>query len=163
MLGRALAAAETDDCYQALKLARRVIQHEDAVLGRTPAASFPTRSESTAMQTMNRAANAYQQAAARRSLREQEADVFRHATGALRTARGEGNVQRARAIADNRRLWLAVKDIMGDSENALPLDLRASIASLAITVGREMERDSPDFDFLISINEHLAAGLGAHE
>lgn len=35
MLGRALAAAETDDCYQALKLARRIIQHEDAVLGRS--------------------------------------------------------------------------------------------------------------------------------
>lgn len=35
MLGRALAAAESDDCYQALKLARRIIQHEDAVLGRS--------------------------------------------------------------------------------------------------------------------------------
>ena len=30
----ALAAAESDDCYQALKLARRIIRHEDAVLGR---------------------------------------------------------------------------------------------------------------------------------
>lgn len=45
MLNKALAAAEADDCYQALKLARRIIQHEDAVLGRTPAASFPARSE----------------------------------------------------------------------------------------------------------------------
>ena len=36
ILDRALAAAEADDCYQALKLARRIIRHEDSVLGRTP-------------------------------------------------------------------------------------------------------------------------------
>lgn len=36
ILDRALAAAEADDCYLALKLARRIIRHEDAVLGRTP-------------------------------------------------------------------------------------------------------------------------------
>lgn len=35
ILDRALSAAETDNCYQALKLARRIIQHEDAVLGRS--------------------------------------------------------------------------------------------------------------------------------
>jgi flagellar protein FlbT len=34
ILDDALAAAEADDCYQALKLARRIIRHEDAVLGR---------------------------------------------------------------------------------------------------------------------------------
>jgi flagellar protein FlbT len=35
ILDRALAAAEEDNCYQALKLTRRIIRHEDAVLGRT--------------------------------------------------------------------------------------------------------------------------------
>jgi flagellar protein FlbT len=35
ILDRALAAAEADDCYRALKLSRRIISHEDAVLGRT--------------------------------------------------------------------------------------------------------------------------------
>jgi flagellar protein FlbT len=34
ILDRALAAAESDDCYRALKLVRRVINHEDAALGR---------------------------------------------------------------------------------------------------------------------------------
>ena len=34
ILDRALVAAESDDCYQALKLARRIIRHEDSVLGR---------------------------------------------------------------------------------------------------------------------------------
>jgi flagellar protein FlbT len=37
ILDRALIAAEADDCYQALKLTRRIIRHEDAVLGRAPA------------------------------------------------------------------------------------------------------------------------------
>jgi flagellar protein FlbT len=45
ILDRALHAAETDDCYQALKLARRIIRHEDAVLGRvTDPASIDTAS-----------------------------------------------------------------------------------------------------------------------
>ena len=34
ILARALVFAETDDCYQALKLVRRIIRHEDTVLGR---------------------------------------------------------------------------------------------------------------------------------
>ena len=34
ILDRALAAAEADDCYQALKLSHRIIRHEDTVLGR---------------------------------------------------------------------------------------------------------------------------------
>ena len=34
ILDRSLMAAETDDCYQALKLVRRIIRHEDTVLGR---------------------------------------------------------------------------------------------------------------------------------
>ena len=45
ILDRALASAETDDCYQALKLARRIMRHEDAVLGR---ASAPVVTETTA-------------------------------------------------------------------------------------------------------------------
>jgi flagellar biosynthesis repressor protein FlbT len=36
ILSRALSAAEADDCYQALKLVRRIIRHEDSVLGRAP-------------------------------------------------------------------------------------------------------------------------------
>ncbi len=49
ILDRALTAAEADDCYQALKLAKRIIRHEDAVLGRAPAAS-PQNEPSTASQ-----------------------------------------------------------------------------------------------------------------
>ena len=34
ILDRAMAAAESDQCYAALKLARRIIRHEDTILGR---------------------------------------------------------------------------------------------------------------------------------
>ena len=40
ILDRALAAAEEDDCYKALKLIRRVIRHEDAVLHCKPEPSL---------------------------------------------------------------------------------------------------------------------------
>ena len=39
ILDRALSAAEADDCYSALKLARRIIRHEDTVLGRMPSST----------------------------------------------------------------------------------------------------------------------------
>lgn len=41
ILDRAEAAAAADNCYQALKLARRIISHEDTVLGRTAPAREP--------------------------------------------------------------------------------------------------------------------------
>jgi flagellar biosynthesis repressor protein FlbT len=47
ILDRALAAAEADDCYQALKLARRIIRHEDAVLGRARPGATPSQNPSS--------------------------------------------------------------------------------------------------------------------
>ena len=51
-----------------------------------------------------------------------------------------GPIPRVRALADNRRLWLTVADLMRDPENALPLELRASIVSVGLAVQREMDR-----------------------
>ena len=107
-----------------------------------------------------RATRAYQNSADRRSLREQEADVFRRVVGTLRHARtADDQVAQARALADNRRLWTAVTDLVRDPENQLPLPLRASIVSIGAAVQREMDGPEPDWNFLISINENLAAGL----
>lgn len=39
MLARAMDAAEEDDCYLALKIARRVMRHEEEVLGIAPLAA----------------------------------------------------------------------------------------------------------------------------
>jgi len=36
ILDRTLALVEADECYMALKLARRIVRHEDSVLGRVP-------------------------------------------------------------------------------------------------------------------------------
>jgi len=111
------------------------------------------------MQPIDQATRAYRTAATHRSQREQEADVFRRASGALKIARDAEPMHRVQAIADNRLLWTTVTDLMRDPLNALPLDLRASIVSVGAAVQREMERDVPDFDFLIAINEDIAAGL----
>jgi len=42
LLDRALKAAEVDQCYQALKLARRVMRHEEVVLGLAPVSAVST-------------------------------------------------------------------------------------------------------------------------
>ncbi|MBV8914280.1 MAG: hypothetical protein JOZ05_14715 [Acetobacteraceae bacterium] len=106
------------------------------------------------------AQRAYGAAASCRNLREQEADVFRRVNGALRAARSAGPIQRVRALADNRRLWSAVSDLLRDPANALPRELRAALVSVGITVQRELDGDKPDLEFLIAVNEHIAAGLG---
>ena len=108
---------------------------------------------------MINAAHAYEAATSQRSSREQEADVFRRAIGALKAARNAGAVPRVRALSDNRRLWSTVNDLMRDPQNALPPDLRASVLSVGLAVQREMDRDTPDLEFLIAINENIAAGL----
>ena len=52
-----------------------------------------------------------------------------------------------------------VIDLMQDPQNGLPPDLRASIVSVGMAVQREMQSDTPDFEFLIAVNEDIAAGL----
>ena len=111
------------------------------------------------MQRTIQAARAYEAASEHRTTREQEADVFRRATAALKAARDAGPLVRVRALADNRRLWLTVGDLMRDPSNGLPVDLRASIISVGLSVEREMDAESPDLDFLIEVNENLASGL----
>ncbi len=111
------------------------------------------------MLNANHAAQAYKAASRYRSQRDREADVFRQTTSVLTSAKNAGPIQQIRALADNRRLWITVNDLMRDPGNALPAGLRASILSIGMTVHREMDQESPDFDFLISINENIAAGL----
>jgi flagellar protein FlaF len=111
--------------------------------------------------TPHRATKAYSTAATYRSKRDQEADVFRRVAAVLVGARasGAGSIQQVRALSDNRRLWMTVSDLMRDPSNTLPQDLRASILLVGITVQRDMDAPSPDFDFLAGINEDIAAGL----
>lgn len=94
-----------------------------------------------------------------RSLREQEADVFRRVNYALKAALNADLVERVRAVADNRRLWLAIESAMTHPANLLPQELKASILSLGRLVQREMDSLTPDFSFLININDQMIAGL----
>ncbi|MBS0558612.1 MAG: hypothetical protein JSR21_01010 [Proteobacteria bacterium] len=113
------------------------------------------------MQSLMQANNAYRAATAHRSLREQEAEIFRQALGGLRAARDGDPIQRVRALADNRRLWMAVLDLARDPQNALPEGTKAGLVSIALAVEREHASDNPSFDFLIEMNQHIAEGLSA--
>lgn len=104
------------------------------------------------------AAGAYRRS---RTPKQMEAEVFARATRALRGVETGGPLATARAIADNRRLWDAVHDVVVDPANALPAPLRARIASIALTVIRECEAESPDLAFIAETNEHFAAALWA--
>ncbi|MBI0534329.1 flagellar FlaF family protein [Roseomonas sp. KE2513] len=106
--------------------------------------------------------SAYRAARSAMPVRAQEADVFRRVTGSLRAALdggAESTLRRARALSDNRRLWLAVEGVLVDPTNGLPPPLRASIISVGRTVLKEMESEKPDLAFLIEVNENIAAGL----
>jgi flagellar protein FlaF len=114
----------------------------------------------TMQMIQQKAANAYAVAATHRSHREQEADVFRGVNAALRVARDRGGIiARVRALADNDRLWITVLGLVRDPANSLPPALRASLVSVGLAVQREMQRDAPDLEFLIAVNENVAAGL----
>lgn len=94
-----------------------------------------------------------------RSLREQEADVFRRVNFFLKAATNGNEIDRARAIADNRRLWLAIEAAMANPDNLLPEATRVSILRLGRGVQREMDTKEPDIAFLIDINDQMIAGL----
>ncbi len=86
----------------------------------------------------SQANRAYRAASAHRSPREQEADVFRRVTGALRAGQNGTPL---------------------DQTKALPAGLRASVVSVGQALQREMRKPLPDFAFLIAVNEDVTAGL----
>jgi flagellar biosynthesis regulator FlaF len=105
------------------------------------------------------AARAYQARSADRNLREQEADVFRRATAALRHAQSGEEIDRVRAVADNRLLWSTLVLLLKDPQNAMPAPLRGTMISVGMAVQRELDMDEPDLSFVIGINEQITAGL----
>ena len=109
----------------------------------------------------NGAKAAYRGATRFQSQREREADIFRQAIADLRAAPDPGSVARARAMADNRRLWNIVNTMMRDPGNQISAELRAAILAVGLAVQREMDKREPDIEFLISVNDNMAAGLEA--
>ena len=109
---------------------------------------------------------AYQQAATRvENPRETEYRLFAQVTLALIEA-GKADVRDIAARIDaldwNRRMWSALSDDCADPGNRLPPQLRASIISLGIFVGRytsKVIRGAEPIDMLIDINKTIMQGL----
>lgn len=114
------------------------------------------------MSNVHLAARAYATAAVNKTKREQEADIFRLVIARLQAARHAGPIARVRALADNRRLWMAISDLVRDDRNPLPRETRAGLLSIGRCVQREMDADEPSFDFLITINKNMAEGLSGN-
>jgi flagellar protein FlaF len=114
------------------------------------------------MPSLNLASRAYATASVNKTTRQQEADIFRLVVSRLQAARQSGPIDRVRALADNRRLWTTVSDLLRDPTNPLPPETRAGLVSIGLTVQREMDSDDPNFDFLITINKNIAEGLSGN-
>lgn len=114
------------------------------------------------MPNVNLATRAYAVASVNRTIRQQEADIFRLVIARLQAARQSTDIARVRALADNRRLWTTIGDLMRDSLNPLPPETRAGLLSIGLSVQREMDSDQPNFDFLITINKNIAEGLSGN-
>jgi flagellar biosynthesis regulator FlaF len=96
----------------------------------------------------------------RLSSKQMEAEVFTYATRAIREAEADGgSIARVRAIADNRRLWDAVRASVLDPANQLPTPLRAQIAALARAVLKECDAEDADLGFIAEMNEQISAAL----
>jgi flagellar biosynthesis regulator FlaF len=109
-----------------------------------------------------RAFEAYKRVKATRTTRQQEAEVFAIVAGRLRLAATEGSeMDRVRARADARRLFMNLRLAVSDPANQLPLALRAAIASICETALREVERQKADLDFLATLCDDFVAGLSA--
>ncbi|MBM3588226.1 MAG: hypothetical protein FJX33_10570 [Alphaproteobacteria bacterium] len=91
--------------------------------------------------------------------REHEADVVRRVTYALKEALEQEGIARARAITDNRRLWIALEASVRHPANQLPRETKIALLNTGRAVMREMESQAPDIGFMIEVNEQLAAGL----
>lgn len=109
---------------------------------------------------------AYQQTAARaENPREAEYRLFGQVTRALMEAAKldpKDVAGRIDALDWNRRMWSALATDCGAPENSLPVELRASIISLAMWVGKYTSvviRGEDDIQDLIDINRSIMQGL----
>jgi flagellar protein FlaF len=109
---------------------------------------------------------AYQRVAARAETpREAEYRLFGQVTRALMDAAAlpaDDIKGRMDALDWNRRLWSALASDCADSNNQLPVELRASMISLSLWVGRHTSaviRQEEEIEPLIEINRMIMQGL----
>lgn len=106
------------------------------------------------------ALQAYRRVQGTRTPREQEAEVFAVAAGRLRMAASNGTaLDRVRARADARRLFMALRLDVSDPANQHTVQLRAAIASVCEAALREVDQENADLEFLAGLCDDFRAGL----
>ncbi len=110
---------------------------------------------------------AYQQAATRAEApKDAEYRLFGQVTRALVVASEAPTTDfaaRIDAIDWNRRLWSTLARDCSEPTNGLPPQVRASIISLSLFIGKhssEVMRGEDNFDTLIEINKNMMQALG---
>jgi flagellar biosynthesis activator protein FlaF len=98
------------------------------------------------------------------SPRDIEHRVFAQVTAALQEASAPGTnfTKRIQATHDNRQLWQTLACDLADDDNALPVDLRARLISLAMWVTGETARvirNGASLQALIDVNSSIMQGL----
>lgn len=66
------------------------------------------------------------------------------------------------SLAENQKIWGALRNDLADAGNRLPPELRASLLSLAMWVERQTTRalgGEPGVGALVTVNRHVIAGL----
>jgi len=97
--------------------------------------------------------------------RERESVLFERFVGLLEAARrdGPGSVSAREVIFYARRLWIALIEDLGDVDNGLQKELKASLISIGFFTLKEIERldegELIDFDALIEISQSIRDGL----
>jgi flagellar protein FlaF len=106
-----------------------------------------------------------QRASATQNGRDLEYRLLAQVTGGLMKARdGKATLQeKLNWILQNEKVWSVFLSEVNDNANALPRELRAGIASLALWVMKEtkyvLSDDTAPLDDLIGINRQIMAGL----
>lgn len=100
--------------------------------------------------------------------RERESILFDRGIKLLRTAQAAGPDTReaSEAVAFTRKLWIILIEDLGQAENALPKELKASLISIGFFILREIQRlengEIADFDALVEISESIRDGLASN-
>lgn len=111
------------------------------------------------------------------SPRQIEARVFARITGAMdahrdayaAAATGEERLAvlaqgLGKALADNRKLWLTLRNDLAESGNSFAPQLRAQLISIALWIDRQSRQvlsGGAGLDALIEVNRNILSGLSA--
>ncbi|MBA9083436.1 flagellar protein FlaF [Bartonella chomelii] len=81
-------------------------------------------------------------------------------------AKGPGSHEVNEAVQFARKLWIILIEDLGQAENALPPELKASLISIGFFILKEIQKldegKVADFDVLVEISESIRDGLSTN-